>query len=381
MKMKVQRVTALVIKDIKKLIRQPAVLFLMLLFPLVLTGAFGLAFGSFGNLAVETTYKLGIVDLDGTKWATFFTGNVSESEVLVNTAYQDKATAQEDLEQGKIDSYVVLPDNFGDSVDSFWQNPGDPGAWLNTTVELYVDQGSMVVSMALPPLIYQILISSMYGKTAAAPQPVQIGTPSLVDAEHFSQFDIMAPGLFAFAAIFITMIVAESFTGEQEQGLLRRIQLTPTSPTEVIAGSVIANMITAVIQVVVVLGVSILMGFKPLGGIAGIVFAFTIVSLLALCNVGFGLIAATLAKNPGSATGISFLFILPQMFFGTFVPAPESISRLVPTFYVTDALKAVLLNGASITGPVVLFDLGFVVVFSVLVIAAGVALYAKLGKD
>lgn len=379
--MKVQRVSALVNKDIKKVIRQPGLLFLALLFPLILTGAFGFAFGSFGGTGDETSYTIGIVDLDGTEWATYFTGNVSKSEVLVNITYLDSVTAQEDLEQGKIDAFVILPGDFGDSIDSFWQDPGNPGAWLNTTVELYVDQGSMVVSMALPPLIQQILISSMYGETTAVPQPVQIGTPSYVNAEHFSQFDYMAPGMFAFAAIFITMIVAESFTGEKEQGLLRRIQLTPTSPAEVITGSVIANMITAVVQVAIVFVVSVVMGFKPQGGIEGIVFAFTIVSLLALCNVGFGLITATLAKSPGSATGISFIFILPQMFLGTFVPVPEAVARLVPSFYVTDALKSVLLNGASITGTVVLFDLGMMIVFSVVVITAGIVLYAKIGKE
>ncbi|MHA2296433.1 MAG: ABC transporter permease [Candidatus Hodarchaeales archaeon] len=379
--MNVQRVATLVIKDIKRLIREPALLFLALLFPLILTGAFGFVFGSFGGASGDTSYTIGIVDLDGTEWATYFTGNVSESEVLVNTAYQDSVTAQEDLEQGKIDAYVILPSDFSDSMDSFWQDPGNPGAWLNTTVELYVDQGSIVVSMALPPLIQQILITSMYGETTSTPQPVQIGTPSLVVAEHFTQFDIMAPGMFAFAAIFITMIVAESFTGEKEQGLLRRIQLTPTSSAEVITGSVISNMITAVIQVAIIFGVSVVMGFKPKGGIEGIVFAFTMVSLLALCNVGFGLIAATLAKSPGSASGISFIFILPQMFLGTFVPVPEAVARIVPGFYTTDALKSVLLNGASITGPVVLFNFGMMIVFSVAVIAIGIVFYAKTSKE
>ncbi|MFW9991618.1 MAG: ABC transporter permease [Candidatus Odinarchaeota archaeon] len=378
--MNIQRVTALVIKNIKMVIREPAVLFITLLFPLVLTGAFGLAFGSLGT-GGDTTYTVGIVDLDGTKWADYFKGNISESEVLVGTDYTDSLAARKDLEQGKIDAYVILPDNFGESIDSFWQDPVNPGTWVNATVGLFVDQGSMVASVALPPLIQQIMTTTLYGEQAVnVPQPVQIGNPSLVEAEHLSQFDYMTPGMFAFAAIFITMIVSQSFTEEREQGILTRIQLTPTSPAEIISASVIANMITAVIQVAIVFTVAVFMGFSPKGGIEGIGFAFIIVVLLALCNVGFGLITATIAKNPSSATGIGFLFILPQMFLGTFVPAPEAMSRLVPTYYATDALTSVLLRGAAVTSQVVIVDLAVMVLSCVAVIATGVVLFGKFGK-
>ncbi len=39
--MKVQRVTALVTKELKKLVREPANLFMALIFPIVMTVAFG----------------------------------------------------------------------------------------------------------------------------------------------------------------------------------------------------------------------------------------------------------------------------------------------------------------------------------------------------
>ncbi|MHA2298743.1 MAG: ABC transporter permease [Candidatus Hodarchaeales archaeon] len=380
--MKFQRVKTLVIKDIKMTVRSPAVLFLALLFPLILTGAFGLAFGSFGSFSGETTYTVGIVDLDGTTWSEYFKSNVSESEVLVETTYTDSLTARNDLEQGKIDAYVILPDNFSESIDSFWLNPVNASTWVNTTVDLYVDQGSMIVSVALPPLIQQIMASTLYGEQSAnVPQPVQIGSPSLVAAEHFSQFDYIAPGMFAYAAIFITMIVSQSFTEERQKGILSRIQLTPTSPAEIITGSLIANMITAVVQVAIVFTVAGFMGFKPQGGVTGIAAGFILVTLLALCNVGFGLITATLAKSPESATGISFIFILPQMFLGTFVPVPETIARLVPSYYVTDALTSILLRGAEITSPTILVDFGVIGIFCVAVIAIGIALFTKFGKE
>jgi ABC-2 type transport system permease protein len=222
----------------------------------------------------------------------------------------------------------------------------------------------------------------MYGEQEAVPQPVTIGSPSLVEAEEFSQFDLMTPGLFVFAVIFLVMIVAEVFSTERAEGLLQRIQVTPTSPTEIVSSSLVSNTITAMVQVALVFIIAGLMGFNPQTDFTGIIFAFVIVSLLALINVGFGLIAATLAKSPGSATGISFIFILPQMFFGTFIPGiPKAISQLVPSYYVTDSLTSVLLRGASITSETVVLNFIITILISIFVVLIGIIVFTKFGKE
>jgi ABC-2 type transport system permease protein len=191
----------------------------------------------------------------------------------------------------------------------------------------------------------------------------------------------MAPGLFAFAAIFATMLVAEGFVDQRSSGLLRRIQLTPTSPSEVITSSFISNMITSVLQVAVLFGAIIIMGFSPQTDIIGILFCFVMVILLSLCSVGFGLIAASIAKNPGSATGLSFIFILPQMFFGTFVPGSSDIGQLVPSYYVTHALTSILLRGAVITSETIIYDLIIMFGFTIIVIILGIVIFSKFGRE
>ena len=61
--MKLQRIVALAQKDLKKIIREPAVLFLILLFPIVLTLAFGFSFGAVGGNQ-QTTFQVGLVTLN-----------------------------------------------------------------------------------------------------------------------------------------------------------------------------------------------------------------------------------------------------------------------------------------------------------------------------
>lgn len=387
--MKLQRVLALVKKDLKKMIREPAILFLIILFPVALTLLFGLSFGAIGG-SQSATYQIGLINMDSSgsyqPWSQYFIGNLTNTEILKIQSYSDNETAQVDLAQGKIQAIVLIPQNFAESCDSFWNYPTEPSRWVNTTVQVYLDSGSMFATQAIPPIIQQVLAKTVYGKQlTSTTMPIQISNPSLVQASRTTAFDYMAPGLFAYASIFLTMTVAQSFATDRENGLLKRINVTPTTPTEFMSSQAISNMIAALIQAVLVFIMAYLVGYRPSVAISNFAVAFTIVLVFSLCNVGFGLITATVAKSPGAATGIAFIFIMPQMFLGTFVgaalsPTAQSIGRFVPSYYVTDALTSLFLRGAPLSSPAILLDLTVVSVTSVVVLLAGIALFRKYGK-
>jgi ABC-2 type transport system permease protein len=191
----------------------------------------------------------------------------------------------------------------------------------------------------------------------------------------------MVPGLFSYAAVFLIMMVAQALTTEREQGILRRISVTPTTVGDIFAGHIVSNLILGAAQVTLVFAASYLMGFRPLGGAAGVAIAFAAVLTLTVTSVGLGLITAAFARNSGAATGISFVFILPLMFLGTFVPAPEYISRLVPTWYVTDTLTSIFLRGAPITSATIINDLLTVAGASTLIIIVGILAFRRFGRD
>ena len=371
--MKPQRIRALTMKDLKRVIREPANLFMVFIFPVVLTMAFGAAFGGFGSGGGASTYTVGLVDLDASSnhgFAEAFVAGIEATGALIVEVYADNATAHDDLLQGTIDAVVVLPEDFGDSVESFLLHPDDPGQWVNTTIGLAVDQGSMIVGAAVPPMIQGVLASILFGEAAMdVAIPLELGAPAQVASSHLTQFDYMVPGMFAYSAIFTAMLVAQAFSTEREQGLLRRISLTPTASSEVILS-----------QVVVVYGTSLLMGFRPEAAAPGIIYAMVIVLFLVLCNVGFGLITASMVKTSGGATGLSFIFILPQMLLGTFVPASPGLARLVPSHYVTDALTSLFLRGAPLSSPVIMTDLLIVAAVGLATVAVGIVVFQRYGR-
>ncbi len=387
--MNFQRVSALVKKDIKRLIREPSALFMIILFPIMLTLVFGLAFGGIGGNQTAI-YQIGLVNNNPPSqtpnWTQHFIGNLNSIEILKIQPYPDNTTAQNDLIQGKISAIIIIPQDFSQSCDSFQSAPTDPNLWTNTTLQIYVDAGSMFATQAITPLIQQALAATITAQqTKSTSTSIQISSPSLVQASKTTAFEFMMPGIFAFASIFLTMIVAQSFTLDRDSGLLRRINVTPTTATEFMSSQAISNMIEALIQAAVVFAMAFAVGYRPKGDISTLALAFVLVLVFSLCNVGFGLITATLAKSPGAATGIAFLFIMPQMFLGTFVGASlsasaQSVSKFVPSYYVTDALTSLFLRGAPLTSPSVLLDLAVTTACSTAVLIIGVVLFKKYGK-
>lgn len=386
-----QRVFAMVRRDLKHTVREPASLFIILLFPVMLTLVFGVTFGGIGG-ATATTYQVGIVNLNApgssAHWSTDFVANLTATQILQTKDFADNASAQAELQVGNLQAVLVIPEDFGVSADAFRAAPANSSAWVYTSLGLYVDQGSMVATQAIPPIVSEALGRTLEGNLrASSALPISVGSPSLVSVVRRSSFDYLVPGLFAYGAIFITMTVGGSFSADREDGRLRRLSTTPLTPSEFMTSQVISNMVLGVAQVGLVFAVAFAIGYRPSTDLAGLALAFLLVSVLAVACVGFGLITATLAKSASAATGIAFLFIIPQMFFGTFVSgmAPSAVSATVgqflPAYYVTDALTNLFLRGVPASNAVVLGDLALVSLASVLVLAVGIALFRKFGRD
>ena len=382
--MKIRRIVALAKKDIKLFVREPAALFILLLFPLILTITFGAAFGGMGT-GGDTQFNIGVVNMDATAtnadWSESFIGNLTEFNGTIVTQYYTNETGQDDLLNGGLHALIVIPEGFGDSLDSYWNSPIDGSTWQNSTVELYLDSGSMIASAAIPPMIQQVLFTTIYGNQVGSTDlPIEIGSPSLVYVSDLSQWDFMAPGIFAFSALFMIMTVSQSLTWERDGGLLKRMSTTPVTASEYISARTLSYMSVGIAQVFLVFVASFAIGYRPNTDIAGIAFAFLIVVIFTLTAVGLGLITAVIAKSADTATGIAFVFIMPQMFFGTFMPLgglTEILGAFMPSGFVTHALTTLFLRGAPVGTLSIWVDLIIVSMIGLVTLIIGAILFGR----
>ena len=204
---------------------------------------------------------------------------------------------------------------------------------------------------------------------------------AFVDPELGMSINSVIPGVIVYAVIFLIMTIAQSFSSERQEGLLKRLNTTPMTSAEFMGSQIITNMLISIVQVTVVFTLAYFLGFKPDSGIGGILLALPVTAIFALSSVGLGLITATVSKTPEAATGISFVFILPQMFFGTFIPitsTTQQIATFIPSFYLVDALKMIFEGNWMNTN--FFLDLTVISIVSILVVLIGIVLFEKYGS-
>jgi ABC-2 type transport system permease protein len=195
-----------------------------------------------------------------------------------------------------------------------------------------------------------------------------------------NHFEYLLPGTMGYAVIYMGMMVALAFVEYRKSGLLDRVAVTPVSPAAYVGSQIIANMLIGVFQGLIVLLVARLLGYVPLGGLVGLLLASVFLALLAVTAVGFGLIVASVAKESGAASGLSMIFIVPMMVFGSllavFDETTRNIARFMPNYYVSDSLSIIFHKG-SVSDPAIWQNLLILAIITLVVILVGIQLFKR----
>jgi ABC-2 type transport system permease protein len=234
--------------------------------------------------------------------------------------------------------------------------------------KLYRDPMNLAVMLLMPvglTLVYYLALGNLYQ------DPLR---------PEMSHFEYLVPGTMGYAVIYMGMMVALALCEYRQAGLLKRLESTPTSPYEYLGSLIIANMFIGMCQGLIVLLVSVILGFEAQVGLLGLVLVSAFLGLLAITAVGLGLLTATIAKSSGAASGLSMIYIVPMMVFGSFLAVfdemTRNIARFTPNYYVTDALSLIL-NGASLSDQIIWQDLLILSIISLVVVVAGIQIFKK----
>jgi len=115
----------------------------------------------------------------------------------------------------------------------------------------------------------------------------------------------------------------------------------------------------------------------------GVILSFMIMVIFSLSTIGFGLITATVSKSAKAAGGIVWIFLLPQqMLAANLYPLPPEtrvVSMFMPLHYASDSLT-LLFSGVALNDLRIWADLIVLIMFSLVLIIAGILLFRKYGR-
>lgn len=237
--------------------------------------------------------------------------------------------------------------------------------------KLYRDPMSLIVMLLMPvglALIYYVALRDI--------------TNDYYPVPGMNHFEYLLPGVMGYAVIYMGMMVALALVEYRQSGILSRIETTPVSSATYLGSHIIANMVIATLQGLVVLLVARLLGYVPLGGVSGLLLAVVFLALLAVTAVGLGLITAAVSKSAGVASGLAVIFIVPMMMFGAllavFNETTRLIARFTPNFYVSDSLSVIFQTG-RVSDPVIYQNMLILAAVSLVVVLLGIQLFKRTG--
>jgi ABC-2 type transport system permease protein/oleandomycin transport system permease protein len=193
-----------------------------------------------------------------------------------------------------------------------------------------------------------------------------------IQTPGYDYVDFLIPGILVQSMAFGGFVTALGLAEDLKKGLIDRFRSLPMSRSAVLTGRTTADIATNVIQLAIMLGVGLLVGFRFHTGALEIVAG---ILLLLLLGYAFSWVFAFLglaASSPEASNAYGFIIILPLTFASSaFVPVEtmppwlEAFAEVQPVTTMVDATRALFIGtpaGNDIWGAV-LWALGIIVAF------------------
>jgi len=270
------RMMAIVEREMRKFFRSPALMLVAMIFPLVQLLVLGNAFG--GKIRDA---KLGLVDEDGGTQALrireAFDSVRNNMRTFEPIYYSDEKKAQEDVRNGKIQGAVIIPPQYSRRVYERDQ----------PRIALVVDNSDNFMTATLEGELSDITVS--LNNPAVQPRVLQQTVLQIIELYPYIEYmKYLLPGSIALA-MFVSVMIGGGmlYIDDKARGVHEGYLVTPITKTELILGLNAAGAIKAVMTGIVISCVGAL-----LSGV-GTIF------------------------NPGTMLGLALMILLTSLAFNT----------------------------------------------------------------
>ncbi len=178
-------------------------------------------------------------------------------------------------------------------------------------------QPDLLVGFTIQPVMFVLLFVYVFGGAIVVP--------------GLDYVDFLIPGIIIQSMVFGGFVTALGLSEDLKKGLVDRFRSLPMSRSAVVTGRTLADVVTNVVQLVVMIGVGLAVGFRfgtdALEILAGILLALLVGYAFSWVFAFIGLTAT----SPESANAYGFTILFPLTFVSSaFVPVESMPGWLQP---------------------------------------------------
>jgi ABC-2 type transport system permease protein len=177
------------------------------------------------------------------------------------------------------------------------------------------DLESLLISVMLPVMLMLLFVYVFGGA-------IDTGTEYVT---------YVVPGIILLCAGYGASTTAVSVTADMHTGVIDRFRSLPIVGSAVLTGHVVASMARNVFSTVVVVGVALLVGFRPEASALGYLGALAMVLLFVLAISWVSVVAGLVAKSVETASAFTFFVLFLPYVSSAFVP-PDTMPAVLHGF-------------------------------------------------
>jgi ABC-2 type transport system permease protein len=218
----------------------------------------------------------------------------------------------------------------------------DSATMLRRDVRHSLRNLSMTLSGLLVPIIILVLFVYVFGGAIGAGQ-------GLV-AHGGAYIDYIAPGIIIMTVGSGGATTAINLCMDMSEGIIARFRTMAIFRASVLTGQVLGSLIRTMISVGLVIGVALLMGFRPTANPVAWIAALGLIALFTFALTWMSVVFGLVGKTPAGANSLSLIFQLLS-FTSSALVRPDSMSGGVRWFAeyqpftpVIDTLRGLLLG-------------------------------------
>jgi len=202
---------------------------------------------------------------------------------------------------------------------------------------------SMTLSGLLTPIVTLVLFVYVFGGTLGA------GLGGVVHGGAYINY--VAPGIILMTVGSGCATTAINLCMDMNEGIIARFRTMAISRASVLTGQVLGSLIRTMISVGLVIGVALLIGFRPSAGPVAWIAALGVIALFTLALTWMGVVFGLVGKTPAGANSLSLIFQLLLPFTSSAFVRPDSMpvgvrwfAEYQPFTPVIDTLRGLLLG-------------------------------------
>jgi ABC-2 type transport system permease protein len=168
--------------------------------------------------------------------------------------------------------------------------------------------------------------------------------------EGVDYIKFLVPGIVGMTLLFSSTMQGLSVLWDREFGFLKEIMVAPVSRVSIALGRIAGGVTTSLIQALLILAISMLLGFRVHRWI-DLLVALVFMILISFTFIGLGLVFASKMKDMQGFSIVMNFLIFPLFFLsGAFYPLTNlpwfvrALSYLDPLTYGVDGLRAVMIR-------------------------------------